>query len=270
MAKWGDIQAEVFRQDIAELETSLNAARGAQKESYQRQIADLRKQLNEIESQRSSAERGVSKKAQQKRTLEQLKQKFGNKTHTAIANESATSRHHGDEAPSREHTVQSEGNDEYTHLLRRAEDFAAARMLRDRKGQQNALGADLVWPRLKAVEEGMARFKAHKSSEPIDMQAPGSKRLARIALQNVEEVLLTLNMTRYSLRLRRKVLWTVLTAPRSKVRFMPAQVRVSAALAIPFCVASEPFIRFKAFRIYRKYHAMRRKLQYQYTLDGRL
>ena len=265
MARWEDIQAEVLRQDIDELKEASKAV-GAQKGTYEGQIEELQNQLATVEKGSNNKTLGlnIGKKAKQKQKFDQLKQKFGSNTRSTIGSRSSKRQYTGDQMPDLENEPHSETTDENVRLLKIAEDFELAMLIRDRQGMKRALGTDTLEVKRQALDEKFRILNDQLSTG----KAGSGQRVMRQAVENLDEIVHYNHTALHAARLLEKVQWTVLTKPRFGGPEFMTYSRLGFILALPFRVLRGRWMMFKVCRQQRKLKAVKRK--FQFILDRRL
>ncbi|KAL9096070.1 MAG: hypothetical protein Q9165_001592 [Trypethelium subeluteriae] len=246
MAKWEDIQVEVLRQEIAELEKSSNEAQGNEQEIQKRRIVDLQQQLATAEKASSTriSNTDFRGKAKGKQGLDQLKQRFSGKTRQSDSERS-------------QRGMQSEEIDEHGRLLRLAEDFLACKMLYDNEGARRVLGFDVLDAKHRSIGKALNSYNAE---HPSDARLPRS---LRRKIKTMNEALECADLTTYTYRLHEKVMRTIVTTPRAKLPVLTPGDRFRAAISIPILVLITRWQIFKIWRSKRKLSALKRRVEFR-------
>ncbi|KAL9073140.1 MAG: hypothetical protein Q9157_004873 [Trypethelium eluteriae] len=245
MVKWEDIQAEVLRQDIAELEKSSTEAQGNQQEIQKRKIVNLKQQLAIAEkaSDTSTSNTEVRRKAKGNQELDQLKQRFGGRTRQTDSERS-------------QRGTQSEEIDEHAELLRITQEVLVCNMLSDKEGTKRALGYDVVEAKFQPLEKLAKILKVESSS---NTRHP---RTIRQNLKTVNDVLEYQKLLNYSLRLNQKVMWTIVTTPRAKLPAVTPGVRFKTAMEMPIAMLVGSWKMLSVWRHGRSASVKKRRLEF--------
>ena len=253
MPQWEDIQAEILRQDIADLQKLSKEAQGPQRKKYEDQRQVLEKQLAAALAGSSNGKSEItrSETSREQSESKRLKQKLGRKTRAAKDGRSSRTRPTEERAPPFTHIPHSGVADENAHLLKIAEDFAISVTRGDKEGSRKALGEDIIDANTRKLEMLLARLEgmAGSGSNKSDMKA---------MIENIDKTISLGEQVRKAFELRERVMWTILTVPSSRIQAVRTNMRITAFMILSFKLIPMRFARFRISQHIKIMHALRK------------